>query len=145
MKNRNGFTLTELIAVIVIVGILSLAVVPNVIKQIKNAQQISKEEIITNVEDAALDYALENSKGSTFIPNDCAINYIVTNDRPLSLPTGCNNVSVTVDVLVKNNYFKDDAKKLKRDGVITIYKYKYTNDQGTFYDLKAFASKNILS
>lgn len=145
LMKKNGFTLTELIAIIVIIGILSLIVVPNVVSYIRNAQETSKEEILRNVKDAALDYAMENSKKSTFIPNNCAVDYIVTDDKPLNLPSGCSRVSVSVETLVSNNYYKDDAKKLKRDGTITIYKYKYTNNGKDFYDLKAYASENLLA
>ena len=45
MKNRNGFTLLELLAVIAILGIILLIAVPNIIKVYYNAQ---KETFVSN-------------------------------------------------------------------------------------------------
>lgn len=146
MKNKNGFTLVELLAVIAILALLVLIVSPMVTKFVINANNYSKETILKNAEDAAVNYALENSKKTTFISNNCAVNYIVTKDKSLSLPSGCNKVTVRVDTLINQGYYKDDSNKLKKNGIITIYKYKYTNSEGKeLYDLKAYASESILN
>lgn len=145
MKNKDGFTLAELLAVIVIIGILSLVVAPAVVKQIRNAQQTTKEQVLKNLEDAALDYALDHSKNSTFISNNCAVNYIVNKSNPLNLPSGCDKKTVSVNTLIDEGFYKDDSKKTKKDGIITIYKYKTTNNGKDFYDLKVYVDESLLN
>ena len=143
---KDGFTLVELLAVIVILAILLLVTTPVVIKHIRDAQSTSNDVIIKNLEDAGVNYALEH----VFMSNDCAVDYNVDDSHILTLPNNCkqdiNTFKVSVAKLIDGQYFKDDAKKVKTDGDVIIYKYKYVNNEGkTFYDVKAFASEKIFN
>ncbi len=60
MKKQNGFTLVELLAVIVILGILLTFVSVNVIKNIKSSKKDVGEFTLSQIEDAAKTYALDN-------------------------------------------------------------------------------------
>jgi prepilin-type N-terminal cleavage/methylation domain-containing protein len=51
--NKKGFTLVEVLAVIVILGILSSFVVPSVFKMIKNAKENSFNTLIDSIEENA--------------------------------------------------------------------------------------------
>ena len=136
---KKGFTLVELLAVIVVLALLTLIATPVVFRYIKQGQETTKNETLKNVKDAALDYALEHSKNTTFISNDCA----TTAEDPNGVSSSCKK-TITVEKLINDGYYNDAGKRLKRDGVITIYKFKYTNDQGkTFYDLKVYAPEEI--
>lgn len=60
MKKQNGFTLVELLAVIVILGILLTFVSVNVIKNIKSSKEDVGEFTLSQIEDAAKTYALDH-------------------------------------------------------------------------------------
>lgn len=135
---RKGFTLVELLAVIAILAILVLIATPLVTKYIMQASETSKSETLRNVEDAALVYAMEHSNDTMFIPSSCA----TSDDNPNNLNSNCKK-NVMVSKLIDDGFYKDDAKKLKRDGIITIYKYKYNKDGKEIYDLKAYVPEDI--
>ena len=53
MKNKNGFTLVELLAVIAILGILMVFAVPELLSQLKK----SKEDALNRVKDIVISAA----------------------------------------------------------------------------------------
>jgi general secretion pathway protein G len=58
---RKGFTLAELMVVIVIIGLLATLVVPNVVKRLFTAQTTKAKADITAIAGAVEGYALENN------------------------------------------------------------------------------------
>ena len=62
MKKINGFTLVELLATIVIIGVVAIIVVPTVINNIEEARIKLYETQIQNVELSAKKWATENRK-----------------------------------------------------------------------------------
>ena len=156
MKNNKGFTLIELLAVIAILAILILAVTPMVTKFVVQANNLSREKTLSNLEDAAVTYALEHANNTVFIPNKCAVNYIVDKSHALNLPSGCTKITVKVDKLIKDGYYKDDASRVKRDKDVIIYKYKgdkkttdecrnNSSDVCYNFDTKAYADESLLN
>ena len=61
MKNNKGFTLVELLAVIVILAILALIVVPIVFNLIETAKKGSFKQTLFNIEKAAESYRVEQA------------------------------------------------------------------------------------
>ena len=88
MKNK-GFTLAELMGVIVILGILLLLVVPNVVKSIKDSKQKIYNAQINNIK-----LALENWK----------------NDHIELLPEDGESIYLTITQLKRDNYLDNDMK-----------------------------------
>lgn len=60
---KFAFTLVELLAVIIILGVLSLITFPIVDKSIKNSKEQSLKTTIKSVEEAAYNYSIENDLG----------------------------------------------------------------------------------
>jgi len=66
---QRGFTLVELIAVIMIIGILLILVIPKTIEVIQNSKSKSYDAQISKIEDAAALYMTDNSYIVTFNNN----------------------------------------------------------------------------
>jgi len=60
MKNKKGFTLIELVVIIVLIGVVSLIAVPITLNVVKSSKQKAYEEIVSNIENAAYNYSLYN-------------------------------------------------------------------------------------
>lgn len=117
MKNKNGFTLTELLAVIVILALLTGMSVFVASKLIANSQKATQEKIIENVKDAAISkYLSDNEK----LSNDCARE---------SLPTDSNcKKEYKIEVLINEGFLQDSSNKLDKEKKATVYKYKDNNN-----------------
>jgi type IV pilus assembly protein PilA len=90
--NKKGFTLVELLGVIVILALIALISVPVVNNIIKKSQKQIKDSNISTILDAAYAYSLDD-------------------DINLALPT-TNNSSITVslDTLKKSGHLKKEVK-----------------------------------
>ena len=86
IMRKNGFTLTELIAVIAIVGMLAIIAITAVAPLMVDSKTETKEMTISNLEDAATTYAMEK----LFISNSCAITTLLdeSNVNSASFPNG---------------------------------------------------------
>ncbi len=60
---KKGFTLVELIGVIIILGVIALITYPIIDKSIKNSKEQALERIIDNIEEAAYSYSVEHDIG----------------------------------------------------------------------------------
>ncbi len=60
---KKGFTLVELLAVIIILGIIALITFPIVDNSIKNSKQAALERTIGSIEEAAHNYSSQNNLG----------------------------------------------------------------------------------
>jgi prepilin-type N-terminal cleavage/methylation domain-containing protein len=133
--NNKGFTLVEVIAVVVILGILVTFASPYVIKYIDSSKESTKQQSLKDTEDAAISYGL-----TQFIPESCAVSSKVT--KPSDIPSGCD-YSVTVQQLIDKQLLKDTAKVLNRNAKVYIYKLRTTNEIKTSYEVKAYVSEDI--
>jgi general secretion pathway protein G len=59
-RRRSGFTLAELMVVIVIIGLLATLVVPNVVRKLFVANVAKAKSDIVAISDAVTGYAIEN-------------------------------------------------------------------------------------
>ena len=61
-KGLNGFTLTEVLAVVAIVGVLSSIALPNYINQLNRTRQSEAAAAITQLQNSIISYADENGE-----------------------------------------------------------------------------------
>ena len=130
----NGFTLSELLATITVLAILTLIAVSSVSKYISDSNAKANETMIKNLEDSAITYALDNEH----IANSCAIETKATSINQ-AMPSGCARIVKTVKDLKDKGYFTDASNKIKDDAKVLIYKLKENNH----YNIKAFVPNDI--
>ena len=62
-RMKKGFTLVELLGVIIILGVIALIAFPIVNKSIKSSKEKALEQVINNIEKAAYEYSVKNDIG----------------------------------------------------------------------------------
>lgn len=97
--NRKGFTLIETLMVIVLIGIISLILVPNVINMINKNKTKSCENLKKNIISATKIYVNENKYDLNF--------------------TCDNKVYITIATLKENGKISDDIKDPKTNIAIS--------------------------
>lgn len=120
MKKRNGFTLVELLGVVIILGIIALIATPPVINQIKKSNSKVNEANIR----------LLYSHGET---------YIREHNNSYSFSNG-SNICVSLQTLIDAGEI--DEKELMTEGLTKSKYLIYTvNSKGNLeYDIKVYNS-----
>lgn len=76
IKNNKGFTLTELLAIIVLISIFGIIAGPNLTKKIQSSEQEEKNTLSQNIENAAMIYAAKYySEKIVNCTENCEINF----------------------------------------------------------------------
>ena len=122
---KNGFTLIEILAVVVILAILALITIPQITKQIQQSKENLYKEQVTRILEASEKYMQDNDQK---LPKKMLDNFDITS-TPVTL--------ITLDDLYDGNYIKDSSPKnpikssINMDDTIAIY-YNAPKNQ---YDL----------
>ena len=138
MKRKNGFTLVELLAVIVLLGILITVAVPAVLRSLEGAVEETDKKAREYAMDAALTYGISKLK----LPS-CANGFVPTNESSTS-NAGCLK-KVTVKFLKDNAYFTDNAENCKENAEILIYNYYLDNGVDKVNEYRVWAPDDICS
>lgn len=118
--NNKGFTLVEMLAVIVILGVLATIMVPTVTSMIRKNQQDNLKNLNKSIISAAKMYMSDNRYEITLDGQTCgggvtkrSITYIGEQE--------IKNSQITVQTLIKNDYLTDgdmlneDGEEINRD------------------------------
>ena len=111
---KKGFTLVELLAIVILLGIVSAIVYPVVNTQIDLAKDKAYEQTITSIEEAAKRYGTKNILGYS------------TEEQALSLST----------LILAGELLEEDLVNPKDDSKITGCVYYKWNDTNKTYEYR---------
>ena len=138
MSNKRGFTLPELLAVVVVLSIIILIAGNAVMTIFYRSKELSQEEMISNLKEAGLEYVIgniylekcsENFSKEIYENND--ISNIIENSSCLRI--------INVETLKENGLFEDSKGYCNNDEEVIVYRY---ND-GVNSDYRAFVSSDV--
>lgn len=133
--NRKGFTLVELLAVIVVLAILIGIATPNVIGLLRKQKDNTTNIVLTNLNDAAVSYAKEQISLNKLHLSSCDFEINDENTAKANLNQGKKCVKAyNIGVLKSNGTFED--KQNSCDSNKEIYVYNYSN--GNYTEIKTF-------
>lgn len=138
MKKKNsGFTLVELLAVIVILSIIITIASSGVIAIMNKSRKNMAREVRSNLEEVATSYALEkyhlekcSVEFSKEIYVDKNINHLNENDNCFK--------RVTVEEVMNEGLFEDSRGFCEKSDIVIVYRY---ND-GVNSEYKTYISEN---
>src|SRR5882724_9616680 len=118
LRSARGFTLIEIMVVVVIIGLLAAVIEPNVVSKVDEARVTKARADITSIESALTIFRLDNSK------------YPTTEQGLLSLTTQPTDPSI-------RNWRPGGyvTKKVSKDPWGNEYQYVYPGTHGSEYDL----------
>ncbi len=139
MKNKKkGFTLVELLAVIVVLAVVIMLASRSVFRIVRNTQEQTSFEMRENAKDAALTYSFNH-----FHLTKCSVAFskeMYEDNNTSHLNTAANASCigrVTIKDLKEEGLFEDNHGYCKEDDVIIIYRYTDTYGNGEY---KAYAN-----
>lgn len=115
--NKKGFTLVELLGVILIISIIIALVFPEVSKVLRKSKTTINDIQINKILDAAYDYTLKNTK---YLPSSSESKYITLNELKKE-----NLIDADIKDSITNEEFPNDL-------VISIKNKKHQNKTGKY-------------
>lgn len=126
--NKKGFTLVELLAVIVILGLVATVASISVFNVIESQKQELLKEQISNLKDSAMSYYVKSKRYLT-VCSISATNEIDDLNYMLELPPSdlsCGIV-VSVEKLVSDGFFENRNHVCNEDKDVLIYRASQTD------------------
>ena len=120
---KKGFTLVELLAVIVVLSVIILIAGTNILGGLNNGKKQLNELSKKNLEDAAIAYAIDTYSipgKPEYITDACAVNHEVTK-------------------LSDEGFLEDKKKVCDENATLLIYKYK----NGGQSDFRVYLPSNV--
>lgn len=113
MKKNKGFTLVELLAVLVILGIVALVSIPAITGSLKNYKYTLYETQIKNIENAARVWGSDHIYE---LPNDENSSEDVTYSKSVTYPSNYKRLFITLGDLQNEGYIDKELKSVKSKG-----------------------------
>lgn len=139
MKRKNsGFTLVELLAVIVVLAIIITVASSGIIAIMNKSRKNMAREVISNLEEVAISYALDNYHLETCSVEFSKEIYVDKNINHLNDNANCFK-RVTVEEVINEGLFEDARGFCEKSDIVIVYRY---ND-GANSEYKAYISENV--
>lgn len=122
--NKKGFTLVELLATVVILGVLITIASFSATVMINNAKKKAGAIAVTNLKEAAITYYKQNNINLS----KCNEGFMVDGDNTSSCITKDNEI--TVNELIEAGAFTDNKNICDKNATVTVYRY-VDEDSGT--------------
>ena len=120
MKNKKGFTLVELLAVIVILGIIAIIAIPSVMNAVNQAKnkisEIEKKHLIDGAEEMIMEVISCDMTATDF---NYLFNKSISNCSEMQDLVIEKEISTTVTKLKGKGYFEDPSNKCNGEVRIT--------------------------
>lgn len=122
MKRKKGFTLVELLAVIVILAAIMVIAIPAVLEAKERAMGALSKEQMKNLQDAGKLLGVDLDDYATDIYDCKDGSWIRTSSGAKCERTSEGWIEVTIDIqtLVEHGYFKSDTPTLEEHGYLKI-------------------------
>ena len=106
-KSRNGFTLIELIIVMVILGIMAAVAVPRYLDSISNAEEAAEDAVISAIRSGLKQYANNSlfSEGRAIFPVNP---FDVLSEKPAGYSSNDNRVADVDDEWTFVNWYSEE-------------------------------------
>lgn len=149
MKRNKGFTLVELLAVIVVLAIIISIASTNVFRTIRHAREQNAIEMQANLKEAALIYVKDKTYNKYLAKCDSTFstdieNAIENNDTTViaSKINESNNcmIGITIKDVLDAHLFEDSKENCKETDIVVVYRYTDSNGNSeyrSFVDSKA--------
>lgn len=135
---KKGFTITELLAAIVIIAIVSLVGGTSIISVLNRTKATTAKEMRENLKEVALSYALENVHLKVCSEEFSKEMFVDNNVANLNKPENADCITrVKVETLKKEGMFEDNQNHCSLEDNVIIYRYK---DEYGNSEYKAYAS-----
>lgn len=132
--NKKGFTLVELLGVIIIISIIIALVFPEVTKVVQKSKQIVNDIQINKILDATYDFTLKNIG---LLPNDGEVKYITLNELKKE-----HLIDVNIRDSKTNEKFTDDLVISIKNKNYATPKTKYSKLNGNYLYTAEFEFMN---
>ncbi len=138
LKKNQGFTLIEVLAVIVIIGILATVGGASVFTVLDSQKKELAKEQVASLKDTAITY-VESKK---WYLRDCPNTFDEKN--PDEAQKNICYKEVTVQQIIDADFFENKSNLCDTTKKIIVYKKKYTTAEGNaFSELKSYTSDDI--
>ena len=115
--NKKGFTLVELLATVVILGVLITIASFSATAMINNAKKKAGSLAVSNLKEAAITYYKQNN----IKLSKCTAGFMVDGDNTSSCITSANEI--TVNTLIEAGAFTDTKNACDKNATVTVYRY----------------------
>lgn len=115
--NKKGFTLVELLATVVILGVLITIASFSATAMINNAKKKAGSLAVSNLKEAAITYYKQNN----IKLSKCTAGFTADGDNTSSCITSANEI--TVNTLIEAGVFTDTKNTCDKNATVTVYRY----------------------
>ena len=115
--NKKGFTLVELLATVVILGVLITIASFSATAMINNAKKKAGSLAVSNLKEAAITYYKQNN----IKLSKCTAGFTADGDNTSSCITSANEI--TVNTLIEAGVFTDTKNACDKNATVTVYRY----------------------